>query len=1581
MNNNLRNSEKFLKSCWKKKVTITLGTVIVFLMTGCGSSGGGSSSSSNIVSGGTSSSQPAVPTPKPPVDVVPGDKPGVDNPEKPTVPSEPSNPGVGGDGSVQPPVEKPNQPVTDEPVKTFKDGTKIYKEKDGSYSITSNNSKYWRVTFKENDKGQFVFTKRENEKPIISEYTLISSPESKDLVFDVKAKYDEGKEKVLANGMKISTITSQVDENNKLVGNKSVTITTTDGKTLTFSNGSKNGITISNDKGESLKLVKSVAEKGNNENLFDIESATEVFKVLNGATIDFTNVKMPVISKDGINYTVGENKYTGETVLADANGNTVIWECDANGKSNGKFTITGKNKNKDDKQEYITLVKDSKTGNYNIVDNEFEAIKNAGLVTVSYNKVDKTFTVTNNFGTVATLKQITTADGKVGYEVVHVENGKGDDLNGITNGTILGVSGNIIPSTGKPTKPALEEAIAKEFKEKGVTITKDSNNSYTLESTTNKNYAGYNITVTDSSEINFTKNNSITDITYTINKDILENAKKGENLEFNVNVVFDNTKTKSDDRPKLANGMIVDSVDATVSTSNILVDGSSSVNLKPVENITANINGGKKLVFSDITNNGATIGNITIGNGTNSVKLTNTTSTSGKQYTMSSGTGDFAKLNDATISKKGENLVITQNGTDYTVGNGVYTGEKVLEAANGNKATWTYDANGNIQNNGEFTIIDKSNKTFKLAKIENNEFLISGISNVSKVTYDSSNSTFTLFDSVEPSSSVTLKIDTKNILEGKITYEVTERVGSNKLISDTVKYIIVDKKTGDFQLVSELPSHSSNNGYTEIAKNTYAKKVEGLKDNTNVYMINKDGKNYIYNEELALEKTRRNQADIYVDLSAIQDAINVKEGTTNVTAIVNAIKTKNIQGIKYPVQSETNSNGQIAQKVDNSSDKNTQQLGNLVNINKLEINGTNISNTQQPASKEITNYAIGQMLKETGGVNAFNFGVIDVKSTNGVAIGQVSDSGTLSSVNGMGLYNLGLIKVAANGKQSIITNNRDGRKYTINGAGMYVQSIETPVFGYNLGTIAIDNTNNNSEYKSVGMVADGKGARVYNFGTIEVTGNSLTGATNGTLNITNDNTFLMGVNGGQAFNYGTLKANGENLTVSGTVNSSTTAKYVSDKKVVIGDTLNVLAEAGKGDSYTVEGYITAKAGVEGLDKVTSNGVYSVSTVENTDKDGNKVVDLQLNKTKKLEQTATGDTAQMISNLGLDQYIYSTNKGKYAGELQGMISANGGNADVLKPLFGFEYANLNGVILNSARDFMDNTNAVIANKGAYVSGDFNRNFEGMATFDKTGTKVGVFKKYREKANENAGMDYTRDSIVVVANQKITDNFSLNLGYENEKDKYEGDSKLESNRGMLGFNFNYDFGQGISYNLLANGTYGKSQMTRNGVKDGKFNTYTVGMENSITKAFEVEYLNESAVTLGIRTIGFGHDKIDLKNSIDAPESVKKNFNVSNAAVVKVKAGKAFEITEKHKLNITTEVKYEKELMNTDDWKDNLKFDTLSGDFVGAPVADDKAGKVSAKVQVGVEVADGYSVGAYFKADTLGYREGGVQVTYKF
>lgn len=1524
----LRTTEKLFKRCFKKKISITLGAVIMFLMTGCsGGSGSSTNSSSQNTQNGGQIIKPTTP------DII--EKPSTSEkpivPELPVVPENPNNP-----GEEKPPVvEKPTEVKAGDVVETVGETT-IIKTENG-YEITSGSNK--GITISEDGK---TFTEKNQHVEI--QYKITDNPN----VFNLVANMD--KATLEAQGIVVTSIEAQVNKNKELVGNKEITVKTNLGNiNLKQDSNNLNKYYIQNTEISELKNVEAVIIENGNYTYIEKGSQIVYKKQLDGKFLATKNL----VDGGNISWFIDRNGQTDNTfnftnknikIVFEKNRENIIKITSGIG-SNAIEKLEGAIINFDNKENPTITIENTeyiKEGNY------YKAkTTNNGNTIQYYLKKDGTFSndlitvnLNDNPGSIQLLKKTDTVYQVIGGmgKVVEVDISSDNYIYTLEDGSkyiktesdsniYKGVK-DLVNELKVEWKKSKDGVIQNDIKivenVNSIILTKaENNNKFTMSGGTG------HLGKLDGATIDFSGNKPV--ISKDGNKYIVNKNKQGEisyttsttlatangnivTWGYDKNGKFDGVITVIDRNGKQINlekiGDEIYKVIKSTYPSHIDID---KIEYNKIESS-----------FTVTTADGLVV----------KLKQNADTETGDRDYTIIGGEKPSGVIDTGIrkilVSQSGEVKYVTENDKIYkAIDENTYEGSTIV---NGEKAVWRVNKNGQLSGN----ILVGSHE---IEKIGENEF---------KILNGKYEGVIIKPNNIYEKDGLIYQKENSN------TYKVTGIINIDGYGSKSISYKV--DKDGNFignSIMIDDQVIGLDEGYI-IHGNLKLKEIKEFSKNGNSYIIKHNENKYIYSG---------GNKETYIDLTKLEKAINNTNINTKDILTSITYNGKTLENISQIGSTITSSIGQLY----NGEKKNENDIHSLVNIEKIDIkNGRNL-NDSISLSQDILAQAIGQAVN-FGGAEAYNFGSIKVASETDIAVGQYVTGNNNLAIGRLAAYNFGLIDVFSSGQKSIIPNEK------INSAGIYINSIKTPVIGANFGTIKINNTNNN-EYYGVGMLADGKGAKVFNFGTIEVTEAAVS---NNNDSVTPENQkFMVAKNGGRVYNYGTLKSNGKDIVVDGKVSSSTTAKYITDNKVIFTDEVEILSEVGKGDSYTIDSYITAKNGVEGLDQIKSTGVYETKAIEKIDENGNTVVDLKLEKTKKIEDLTTGDLNRMIKEANLDSYVYADGKGKNAEAINYLVST--GKTENLKGIFAPVYENLNGSILKSAERFNDYAMTVNSNEITEISGDFNRNFRGFFANDTLpNVKFGIFKNYRKDANLGAGIDYNRDSTTVIGSQYLTSNFVLNYGYENNKNEYETGAKLETHNIMLGVNYIKDITNNLAYNLSVNTVVGKNKMKNNGKINQDFYSYSAGMTNKLETKLNLEYFTSSEFNIGLRTIVFGHEDIKDKN-IDA--KINDSLNVSNTFVTGLDLTKDFEITKNTKFNLNTKLVYEKELMNTEDWKDSVTILTGSTVDYGRPVKDDKVGKIKGVVSGEIEFSNGISTGAYISMDSLGYKEGGITISYKF
>ncbi len=547
--------------------------------------------------------------------------------------------------------------------------------------------------------------------------------------------------------------------------------------------------------------------------------------------------------------------------------------------------------------------------------------------------------------------------------------------------------------------------------------------------------------------------------------------------------------------------------------------------------------------------------------------------------------------------------------------------------------------------------------------------------------------------------------------------------------------------------------------------------------------------------------------------------------------------------------------------------------------------------------------------------------------------------------------------------------------------------------GFNYGIIEVDNKGLASKNMGTGMWADGKGSEVFNYGSIIVT------ALTGTVENGMDTAYMKATGGGKVYNYGwlELKDSLDTLTIGEGVNSSTRADYRSAGDFDLKGEMKIMAEIGKGDSYSKENFITAggngkEGNISGLENITSSGVYQISTTEKKGENGENIVDLVMNKSKNIENLEKdSNVGRIVEELELDNAIYGKDSEfvKNNKEFSEMISRKVSKGESLENLLGLEYANLNGQIIESGKVLLENQEKVMKTDRNYISGQFNKenNFDAVIINPQNETKIGVFHLNSDKdLDSHAYGTYRYDlesTTLILQNNK---NYMIGMNYSklNYKDR---NSDIRKTSVFAGHSYIRPLSDGISeYRNYINGALTFNTMDRDNKRDD-FKSYSLNMRNEYARELDIDGLTYSEFTVGLKTSIFGHEKIKEHGADLTRErniELRKKMGLSNEINLGILMNKSYEVGEnkgKNNFGISTYLGYKKELMSVDDWRDEFSIGTGSYAKYSKPVKEHDIGVGLGVISARYEIKDELSGTLSFSADTLGDTMTTFKIEYKF
>lgn len=692
-----------------------------------------------------------------------------------------------------------------------------------------------------------------------------------------------------------------------------------------------------------------------------------------------------------------------------------------------------------------------------------------------------------------------------------------------------------------------------------------------------------------------------------------------------------------------------------------------------------------------------------------------------------------------------------------------------------------------------------------------------------------------------------------------------------------------------------------------------------------------------------------------------------KKGTTDLTAAENNYgqysKPRNVGSTTFEVKGAVINYGEIKIK---SNFENSLSWGQISTTSSEDIKENSLYNYGN-IDIDSTIQAIGQSISSTS-VNSqiYNYGIINTEADT--SIGQVGSGASTS------IHNYGQIRVKGETQDTTGMKITDGAK------------------GFNYGIIEVDNKDLTIENMGTGMWADGKDSEAFNYGSIVVTG--LTGTVENGM----DTAYMRATNGGKVYNYGwlELKDSLEALTIGEGVNSSTKAGYRSAGDFDLKGEMKIMAETGKGDIYSKENFITAggngkEGNISGLENLTSSGVYEISTIERKGDNGENVIDLVMNKTKNIENLEKdSNTRRMIKELKLDNAVYGKDSefAKSNKEFSEMISRKVSEGESLENLLGFEYANLNGQIVESGKVLLENQEKVMNADRTYLSGQFNKenNFDAVIINPQNESKIGIFHLNSDKdLDSHASGTYRYDlesTTLILQNNK---NYMIGMNYS-KLDYKNRNSNMKKTSVFAGHNYTKSLGDISEYRNYLNGTLTFNSMDRNGKRDN-FKSYTLNMRNEYVRELDIKGLTYSEFTAGLKTTVFGHEKIkehgaDLTS--DRNIEVKEKIGISNEVNLGVLMNKSYELGKnkgKNNFGISTYLEYKKELMPIEDWRDEFTIGTGSYTKYNKPVKEHDLGVGLVVISARYEIKDELSGTLSFSADTLGDTMTTFKIEYKF
>ena len=391
------------------------------------------------------------------------------------------------------------------------------------------------------------------------------------------------------------------------------------------------------------------------------------------------------------------------------------------------------------------------------------------------------------------------------------------------------------------------------------------------------------------------------------------------------------------------------------------------------------------------------------------------------------------------------------------------------------------------------------------------------------------------------------------------------------------------------------------------------------------------------------------------------------------------------------------------------------------------------------------------------------------------------------------------------------------------------------------------------------------------------------------------------------------------------------------------------------------------------------------------KQGNQAWD----RTDSFITTNTGKTIKIYDG---DTYGY-TSMTQDQDNLYVLFETKVGEADIEMRRYDIsskEYANLNAQILERGQGILDIQDKLMESKN-YLSGEYtSENESGVSSVvELNNFKLGAFYKKTKDNSEDVyrTIKYNSEETTLVLSQDnaFMQDDNIFIGYQAGKIKYVNKSKNDLNSFVIGYSFDRDLENELSYRFAVNGVYSNNKVKRNeeeGVgRTADFDSYSVSMKNQLTKDIDFTSKNKLSLIAGLNTTVFGHEDFEEDGGIKTIDGgkwnnakVDKSKNVSNELYVKATVDQKMKLTDKSNLKLAMDLGWKKELMNVDDWRDEFTVLDVTKEY-STPVKKYDGGVGMATVSATFDVADKVELGVGYSVDTTGEGVTTGKATYKF
>ncbi|MCS5420445.1 autotransporter domain-containing protein, partial [Psychrilyobacter sp. S5] len=747
---------------------------------------------------------------------------------------------------------------------------------------------------------------------------------------------------------------------------------------------------------------------------------------------------------------------------------------------------------------------------------------------------------------------------------------------------------------------------------------------------------------------------------------------------------------------------------------------------------------------------------------------------------------------------------------------------------------------------------------------------------------------------------------------GSLNDDTTDEYGEGgTVIMDSGSYIYINGN-------NNVAMQAVSGGYAESDWDTYIKTGE----NNRVMQASGEGSVAVNNDYIHIEAAK-NMGMQALNGGKIQ---NIQDGDYNSMIL---IQTSNIIGMQVDGSGSIGeSDGSIELGVysnnsSNSIGMNAINGGKIYNKKSTDYNDTSAITSMGSGTNIIGMHGTGS------GAEAYNSSKITmateasyaIKMENG-AYGENTGQITISSADSYGMY-------AGTGSTVV---NKEGGTITVNGSN------------------------------STGMVADGSGAEAYNYGTIHVksesgTTNSAYTAKDESSQAAVDTVYMKAINGGQIYQLGTLQSESSIVLSSDSSRmavpssylfSSADASYDAGGDFTLDGEMHVFTLAGMGNEYTVNNYIVAEGNIEGEEGILSlSPVYKIAASVDEGNDGSNRAALTFTKINDIENLVTEDWMKPLAEL-IDGAVFNNTGGfvdKYP-NLAAKIANTTSYTPLMEELSANEYANISKLILDNEEFFngmgkkvMHETRNSISFKMDDSEDSIDKYKIVLADFVEFGERQLKFAAdYKESSTkeETGTVGYESNKggfILALENEKK----GITLGYSKEDVDYNEGSEGDINSIHLGGYSSRELGSaylntslGFEYNM--HDMERRIDVSGSGISEkaeANFNSYTVSLENRISRSVELNTVSVSPYVSLNLAMGY-HEDIEESGAPGLNAEVSDETVYSTELEGGIILSKKFSLVSGVNLKLYTHPRIKYDFAHPEDVREEVSLEGINGSY---------------------------------------------------